>query len=169
MILSFYGDGKGKTTAALGIALRSSGYGKKILLAQFIKGTWKTGEDDALRKIPKLEHKKFGLGFVGIPGDKTPFADHQKAAQGGLDYVKKNVDRFDLIILDEIFGAVKARLLIEQDVVDLIGLIKPNTHLVMTGRPKISGLLALSDLISEIRNIKHPFDEGKLAEEGIDY
>ena len=168
MIISYYGDGKGKTTAALGLVLRASGYKKKILFAQFIKGEFKTGEDEALKEIKGLARKKFGLGFVGIGGDTKRPDEHKAAAQKGLKYVSKNLDNFEVIVLDEIFGAVKGKLLCSEDVLKLLAKSK-EIDFVLTGRPKIDELLAVSDLVSEIKKVKHPFDNGLTAKRGIDY
>jgi len=168
MIISYYGKGKGKTTAALGSALRASGYGKKILFVQFIKGDFPTGEDEALAKISNLTHKKFGLGFVGILGDERKLAEHQEAAQGGMRFVMENAENFDIVILDEVFGAIKGKLLDENSVIALLKAIK-NQDLIMTGRPKISDLLNCSDLVTEMKQIKHPFETGTQAKKGIDF
>lgn len=169
MILSFYGEGKGKTSAALGTALRASGYDKRILFAQFIKGDWPTGEDKALKNIKGLVHKKFGLGFVGILNDDKALKIHVEAAQKGLDFVKQNAKKYDLVILDEIFGTVQGKLLPLPAVLEFVKSMPKKTDIIMTGRPEIKDLLEISDLVSEIRNVKHPFDKGKLARKGIDY
>lgn len=168
MIISYYGDGKGKTTAALGLALRGSGYEKKILFAQFIKSPQsKTGEDKALKKIKFLEHKKFGLGFIGIKGDQKKFSEHRLAAQKGLEYVNSSIESFDFIILDEIFGAIKGDLINSEQVLSLVRNSKK--IFVLTGRPAISSILKVSDLVTHMKNIKHPFDNGSLASEAVDY
>lgn len=168
MIISYYGDGKGKTTAALGLALRASGYEKKILFAQFIKSPQSTtGEDRALKKIKFLEHKKFGLGFIGIKGDQRKFSEHSSAAQKGLEYVNSSIDAFDIVILDEIFGAIKGNLISSEQVLSMIKNSKK--IVVLTGRPAIDSILKVSDLVTHMQNIKHPFDSGSLAAEAVDY
>jgi len=170
MIIIYYGNGKGKTTAALGLALRASGYKKKILFVQFIKSPKSiTGEDKSLKKIPHLVHKKFGLGFVGILGDRQALNAHRKSAESGLKFIKSNLPKFDLIICDEILGAIKGKLIEISDVVELIFTIEKSQHLVLTGRPKFKKLIDLSDLVTEVKEIKHPYRQGKIAVCGIDY
>jgi cob(I)alamin adenosyltransferase len=169
MIICYYGNGKGKTTAALGLALRASGYNKKILFAQFIKGSLQSGEDKALKKFKNITHKKFGLGFVGIKGDNRKLSEHRAAAQKGLKYIQKNGRKFDIIVLDEVFGAVKGRLIEESEIIDIIKNCSPKTHLIFTGSPKIQQILDYCDLMSEMKNIKHPYQKGQLAQKGIDF
>ncbi len=170
MIITYYGDGKGKTTAALGLVLRASGYGKKVLFAQFIKSPKSiTGEDKALKKIKNLTQKKFGLGFVGLFRDSHKISSHIQAAQKGLNYVKSNMSRFDIIVCDEIIGAIKGGLIKVKEVEDLVKSFDSSKHLILTGRPKYKRLIDLSDLVSEVKEVKHPYRKGKLAIPGIDY
>lgn len=168
VIISYYGDGKGKTTAALGLILRASGYDQKILFVQFIKGEFETGEDEALGKIKNLTHKKFGLGFVGIMGDDRDHDEHKNAAIGGLRYVLDHLDSFDIVVLDEVFGAVHGGLIGLSEVLDLVKRCD-KIDLVMTGRPKIDELINVSDLVTQMKSVKHPFDRGHAAKRGIDY
>lgn len=170
MIISIFGEGKGKTTAALGIILRASGYQKKILFAQFIKGDWVAGEDIALDNVDLVTHKKFGLGFVGIKNDKLPLYKHIESAENGLKYIDENYNNFEIIILDEVFGAIKGGLLQLYDVIALLKKIdKKKIDIVATGRPRIKEIIEISDLVSKIENIKHPFDKGVEATKAIDY
>lgn len=170
MIITYYGNGKGKTTAALGLVLRASGYNKRILVGQFVKSPQSvTGEDKALKLIPNLKHKKFGLGFVGIYSDKKLLKEHQEAAQKGLDYLGKNLDKFDVIVADELLGAIKGGLVSIAEVVDLIKSFPTDKDLVLTGRPKYQKIISLSDLVTEMAEVKHPFKRGKMAKEGIDF
>ena len=170
MIIIYYGNGKGKTTAALGMALRASGYNKKILFAQFIKSPKSlTGEDKALKKIPNLVHKKFGLGFVGLLKDSHSLEEHRVAAEQALTYVEENLEKFDMIVCDEILGAIKGKLIKISEVKKLISSLENNQHLVLTGRPKYKELIDLADLVTETKEIKHPFNERRTAIQGIDY
>lgn len=170
MIITYYGDGKGKTTAALGLALRSSGYRKKILFAQFVKSPKSlTGEGKALKKIKGLVHKKFGLGFIGLYDDSKPLEEHRKAARKGLEFVLDMRNKFELIVLDEVLGAIKGNLLKMDEVADLIKDFPKDKDLVLTGRPRFKKIIELSDLVSEMREIKHPFRRGKMAKKGVDY
>ncbi len=170
MIITYYGNGKGKTTAALGLSLRASGYNRKILLAQFVKSPKSiTGEDKALREIAGLTHKKFGLGFVGLYSDKISPKEHREAAQKGMQYLLENLNKFDVIIADEIIGSIKGGLIDMSQVVELIKQLPAEKDLILTGRPKYLRLIGLSDLVTEMKEIKHPFRRGKMAKEGIDY
>ena len=168
MILTFYGKGKGKTSAALGLALRASGHGKKVLFCQFIKGDWKTGEDEALKKVKGITHKKCGIGFV-LPSDsEKKRQEHKRANNDGLKFIDKNLAKYDLVVLDEVLYAIKLRLL---DIDEVIAVVKKSkkTDFVLTGRYRFKKIIDVSDLVSEIIKVKHPFDSGKKAKKGIDW
>jgi cob(I)alamin adenosyltransferase len=170
MIIIYYGNGKGKTTAALGLALRASGYKKKILFAQFIKSPKSlTGEDKSLKTIKNLVHKKFGLGFVGLYDDSKPLKDHRKAAEAGFESVKSMIKRFDIVVLDEFLGAIKGNLIDLKSALEFIRNFPKQKDLVLTGRTKYSQIINLADLVSEVKEVKHPFKKGKMAKEGIDF
>jgi cob(I)alamin adenosyltransferase len=152
------GSGKGKTTAALGVVLRASGYGHKVLIVQFIKGNWRYGEMDALATLGNVELMRVGKGFVGILGDKLPFAEHQAAAQAGLAEARAKIvgGAYDLVVLDEINNAVYMGLVALDDVLDLVAGRPSQTSIILTGRYAHPRLLALADLVTEMRDIKHP-------------
>jgi len=171
MIISYFGDGKGKTTAALGLALRAAGHGKKAKIIQFIKGDWESGEELAVKKIPGLVLEKYGLGFIGFGCDRHPLRDHRRAAQRGLLAAKQaiNSQKYFVVILDEIFGAIEARVITKKQVLDLLKNKPSQVSLVLTGRKKIKEIIARCDLVSEIKKIKHPFDRGIKAIKGLDY
>ncbi len=178
MVYLFFGDGKGKTTASLGQALRSVGEGKRVLMIQFIKGPWKSGEDFFLPKfkIPKSKFQllKMGKGFVGILGDKLPRAEHEKAAQEALDKAWQEIKskKWDMLILDEVNVAVELKLIPLKSVVDFVKKVKklkPEKHLILTGFAPHKPLIKLADLVTEVKMIKHPYYKGKLAEKGLDY
>jgi len=170
LIVSYFGDGKGKTTAALGVALRASGHKKKILIIQFIKGNWRSGEERGIKPLKEIEMIKTGLGFVGIEGDCKDIALHRKAAAKGLQLAEKALlKKYDVIILDEIFGAVRGGLIKESDIIELLNKKSENLHLILTGTPRINSIIRKSDLVTQMKKIKHPYDKGQLAIEGIDY
>jgi len=152
------GNGKGKTTAALGVVLRASGYGHKILIVQFIKGSWRYGEMDALARFDNVELLRVGKGFVGILGDKLPFSEHQAAACAGLAEARKKImaGEYDLVVLDEINNAVYMDLVPLDDVLDLVENRPAKTSLILTGRYAHPRLIALAGLVTEMRDIKHP-------------
>jgi cob(I)alamin adenosyltransferase len=171
LVLVFTGNGKGKTTAALGTALRAIGYGHRVAIIQFIKGTWRYGEMDALERIPEIELHRSGAGFYKIMGDNLPDEVHRQAARDGLELAREKLrsGRYRLVILDEINNAVHTGLL---DVRDVLGLIddKPDgVDLILTGRDAAPEVQERADLVTEMREIKHPFQKGILARKGIDY
>lgn len=172
LVVIHTGDGKGKTTAALGIAVRAAGYKMKVLILQFVKGSWKYGEMNGVKMLaPYVEMKQLGKGFVGIIDDKLPFEEHVKKAEEALaeakEWILKNEHR--IIILDEINVALGLRLLKVEDVLNLIKSKPPEMHLVLTGRNAPPELIEAADMVTEMKEIKHPFRKGILAQRGIDF
>src|SRR3989344_5837711 len=157
MLIVFTGNGKGKTTAALGQAMRSLGRGRNVLVIQFIKGPWRSGEDEFVTKIKnqkekikiadeklldglenfyEFDIKKTGLGFVGILGDKLPKEEHAKAAKEALVLFKTEMQsgKWYLIILDEINVAVSLGLLTKDEVLDAVKNLPDEKFVIFTGR-----------------------------------
>ena len=168
------GDGKGKTTAALGLALRAFGAGLKVLILQFIKGGQSYGELDAIKlleKIPdfqgKIQIKQCGLGFTS----KGDFSEHKKFAQETLKLAEKEIlsEEWDLIILDEINYAVKFNLITETELFEVIKKRPQKLHLLLTGRDALPKLIEIADLVTEMKLIKHPFQKGIKAQRGIEF
>src|SRR3989338_4524888 len=123
MLYIFTGNGKGKTTAALGQAVRAVGEGKKVLMVQFIKGPWKSGEDFLAKGLePNFKLVKMGKGFVGIMGDTLPREEHEKAAEDALAYVRKEIEsgKWDIVILDEVNNAVSLNLISKEKVLKML-------------------------------------------------
>ena len=151
-VLIFTGDGKGKTTAALGMALRASGHGLRSCVVQFIKGDTSAGEIAAVAASTMIEIHTTGLGFLP-PADDPRFAAHRAAAQAGLRKAAEIVasGRFFMVVLDEICLAVACGLLDEQEVVELVARAAPNTCLVLTGREATPALIDLADTVTEMR------------------
>jgi cob(I)alamin adenosyltransferase len=179
--LVFYGDGKGKTTAAFGVALRAVGRGWKVLMIQYTKmGEWPKGEPmgeihGALRLAPDFEVISTGIGFVNILGDPFTFAEHREAAQKGLAlYQQKAASReYDLIILDEAIGAVAQGQWDLDQLLEVIATKPRELNLLITGHDDakafIDQVVAVADLATEMKKIKHPFDTGHQARKGLDY
>ncbi|MFA6552829.1 MAG: cob(I)yrinic acid a,c-diamide adenosyltransferase [Patescibacteria group bacterium] len=168
----YTGNGKGKTTAALGLALRAISYRKKVLMVQFIKGPWRSGELDIVKKLaPFLEILALGEGFVKILGDRKPLRVHQQAAQRALRVARRSVQsgRYGVVILDEIHVAIKERLVTAQSVMSLIKGKPAHVELVLTGRQAPAKIIQLADYVSDIQMVKHPFTKGILARPSIDY
>lgn len=169
-VLLFTGDGKGKTTAALGMVMRASGHGLRSLVLQFVKSDATTGEIEACRNLPGVSILQTGLGFV--PAAAAPeFAEHAHAAARGLKLAEDAVasGSYDLIVLDEICNAVARGLLDESRVISLVGRAKPHIRLVMTGRGATPGLAACADTVTEMRLVRHGLDDGIRAQEGVEY
>lgn len=171
MVVVYTGDGKGKTTAALGLALRAAGHGMKVLIIQFIKSYKRYGELKFVKKYDcGIEIKTMGKGYVGIKGDLHPFEEHVKAAKKTLEFAKQQIlsKKYDIIVLDEINIALDKKLLAVKDVTNLIKQKPPELHLVLTGRGAPRKLIQLADLVSEVKDIKHPFKKGIPAQKGIE-
>ena len=179
MILLFTGDGNGKTTASLGQMMRVLGRGKKALMIQFIKGPWRSGEDEFAEKmgIPedKFQIKKMGLGFVGILGDKLPKEEHAAAARKALEYFTEEAAKnppdggWHLIVLDEINVAVSLGLLSAEEVLRAIRDYPENRILMLTGRGAPQELLDAADLVTETRDVKHPYMQGERAKFTVEF
>ena len=175
MIIVFTGNGKGKTTASLGQMVRVAGRGKKALMIQFIKGPWRSGEDefsDALQASGfRFQVKKMGLGFVGILGDQLPREKHVEAAEQALAYFKEEVAKnaWQLIILDEVNVAVSIGLLTAQAVLEAIKDFPDERLLIMSGRGAPQEFIDRADLATEMREIKHPFNDKKFAKIGVEF
>ena len=152
------GNGKGKTTSALGVVLRASGYGQRILIVQFIKGSWHYGEMDALARFDNVDLMRVGKGFVGILDDKLPFAEHQAAARAGLAEARAKImsGQYNLVVLDEINNAVHMDLLAIDDVIDLVQSRPAATSIILTGRHAHPRLIDVADYVTEMRDVKHP-------------
>lgn len=173
MLYIFTGNGKGKTTAALGSALRAVGEGKKVLMVQFIKGPWKSGEDEAYKKLePDFLLVKMGKGFVGILGDSLPREEHERAAENALEFAKSEVasKKWNIVILDEVNNALALSLVSKEKVLAFVDFAKNNIeHLILTGRDAPQELIDQADLVTEMRDIKHPYYEGKKGKRGLEY
>lgn len=172
LTIVYTGKGKGKTTAALGIALRAAGYKKKICMIQFIKGSWHYGEMDSSKKLePEFEIIAVGKGFVGIIDDKSSKEDHKKIAKEAVKISNEKIHsgNYDIIILDEINYAVNLELISVDDVLNLIKSKPPEMDLVLTGNYAKDEIIEVSDLVTEMREIKHPFQRGIKAKKGIDF
>ncbi|MCS7116514.1 MAG: cob(I)yrinic acid a,c-diamide adenosyltransferase [Nitrososphaerota archaeon] len=170
-VIVYTGDGKGKTTAALGLALRAIGHDLKVLMIQFIKGRWNYGElKSAKRLSPNFEIVTMGRGYVR-KDDKVEFEKHKVAAKEALEFSKEKLisGKYDVVILDEINYAQNLQLISVEDILDLIRSKPPSITLVLTGNYAHPSILEVADLVTEMRMIKHPYQRGIKGEKGIDY
>jgi len=169
MLHIYTGDGKGKTTAALGQALRACGHGWKVIMLQFMKGDIEYGEVKIAPEIPNFEIRQFGLPTFVERGN--PGAEDLKLAREGFQFASEIVKsgKYDMVILDELNVALDFGLIALADVNALLDMIPDNLMLIITGRYAHPDILARADLISEVKEIKHPYMKGILAKEGIDY
>ncbi len=183
LTIIYIGDGKGKTTAAVGMIVRALGHGWRVAFLQFMKEEkWPSGERDFFRSFVSLRGategsdvaisiETVGQGFVGIMGDKKERDTHRLAAEAGY---KKTLDLLtlkqnDLVVLDEILSAVDEGLLTEEQILELIAKKPEDTTLVMTGHKHYPRIFEKADLVTEMKKLKHPFDSGYIAKKGVDF
>ncbi len=189
MLIIFTGNGKGKTTAALGQAARMVGRGKRVLMIQWIKGPWKSGEDfvsifpkenrndpelvEGSRRESRGEFRlvKKGLGFVGILGDTLPREAHEKAAQDAFALAKKEMrlGGWDLVICDELNVALSLNLLKLDDVLAWLAIVPKEKFILSTGRGAPQALIDAAHLVTEMKELKHPFNDGTLAKIAVEF
>lgn len=166
----YTGNGKGKTTASLGLAMRAVGHGHKVIMLQFMKGSDNYGElTTAAKYLPGLTIEQYGL---------ETFVSRENLSPGDIEMARKGVERarevlagggYDLVILDEINVALDYKLIQLEQVMDLINLKPPNVELVFTGRYAHEKIIEAADLVTEVNLVKHPFYQGVEAREGIEY
>jgi len=172
LVIVYTGDGKGKTTAALGMALRATGYSMKVCMIQFIKGSWFYGELKSCKLLaPNFRIIPAGKGFIGTVDDDKPISQHIAAAREALRASKKIISSgsYDVVILDEINYAINLKLIGLAEVLGLIRKRPLHVSLVLTGRRAPQQLIDVADLVTEMRKIKHPYDKGMTARKGIDF
>jgi cob(I)alamin adenosyltransferase len=172
LVVVITGYGKGKTTSALGIVLRSVGHGLRVCVIQFMKGDMYAGEIDALKKLaPNVEHHLTGKGFCGIQGNPYPHSEHRANAQDAIKLAKQKLlsGQFDVVVCDEINNALKLKLVDLPQVMDLIKSKPALLHLVLTGRDAHPDVIEAADTVSEVTEIKHAYRQGIEPQKGIDY
>ena len=168
-ILVITGDGKGKTTSAIGLAVRASGHDINTAVIQFVKRS-ETGETEPLEKIGNISFTHTGLGF--LPEEANPeFEKHKAAAAKGLALAAQTIasEQYGMVILDEICFAVSRNLLDEKEVLAIVAKARPDQCIVLTGRDAGQGLIDIADTVSEITCVKHGLDSGIQAQKGIEF
>lgn len=172
LILVNTGDGKGKSTAAFGMALRAVGQGMRVLVVQFIKGTWRTGEQRAARWLPGLEWYRGGYGFVRFRPSRRTEDEHAARARQTWDFARGRVagDVYDLLVLDEINVAMRLGFINPPEVAEWLVSGKPRRlHVVLTGRGAPAEIVGLADTVTEMTPVKHAYQRGVGATKGIEY
>ncbi len=168
LVAVFTGNGKGKTTAALGLLVRAAGHNHRICMIQFIKGSWKCGEQTSVKTLNNVELHTMGKGFTW----KSDNIDEDiKLARNAWTFAREKINsgRYDLIILDELTYLVKYNMVSEQDIVACLQEKPDFTHVVITGRDASEQLIATADLVTEMNNVKHPYTKGVKAQAGFEF
>lgn len=162
------GDGKGKTTAAIGTAFRALGHGMRVTVIQFIKGKWSTGERKLGEQTENLVWLAMGNGCMLQSADRSK--DHD-AARSAWDKAREflNDEELDLLILDEILYAINLDFVSIPEVVAALEIRRPSLHVILTGRLAPPELVEIADLVTEMRSVKHPFEQGERGRLGLDF
>ncbi|WP_456387415.1 cob(I)yrinic acid a,c-diamide adenosyltransferase [Desulfolithobacter sp.] len=169
LFLLFTGNGKGKTTAALGLAMRALGHGQRVAMIQFIKGSWKYGELEAAKCFEGLlDFHVMGRGFTWKSDDLNKDIALAREAWAFACQILA-AGRHQLVILDELTYLITYDMLDEDEVVRTLAARPGSMHVVVTGRGATDGLIEAADLVTEMREIKHPYHQGVRAQEGIEF
>jgi len=169
LVQVYTGDGKGKTSAAFGLALRAVGRGFKVYIIQFIKGGFDYGELYIVEKIPNLKLASFGRGrFVT---EVPPSEEDSKLAREALELAKKVVKsgEYDVVVLDEVNVALNLKMISLGEVIDLIKNKPKHVELILTGRYAPVQIIDAADLVTEMREVKHPYAQGVPPRKGIEF
>jgi cob(I)alamin adenosyltransferase len=169
LVQIFTGDGKGKTSAALGTVVRALGRGLRVCIVVFMKGDYPYSEWKFLSTIEGVKIARFGFTGFTNPNDVKP--EEKEQAEKALAFAREAMlsGDYDVMVLDEVIVASAWKLIDVEDVVSLIKARPPNVELVMTGREAGERLIELADMVSECRKVKHPYDKGIKARRGIDF
>jgi cob(I)alamin adenosyltransferase len=172
LIVVYTGPGKGKTTAALGTAFRAVGQGMRVLMVQFIKGSWHYGELDTAELLgeERIKILPMGRGFVKV-GVEKPDPEDVRLVEAAWRFGSEQIlaGGYDLVILDEINYAISYKMLDAEQVAEVLKRKPENVHVILTGRNAHPALIEAADLVTEMREVKHPYQQGIPAQRGIDY
>jgi len=171
LIIVNTGPGKGKTTAAMGTALRAVGNGMKVLMLQFLKGSWHYGELDAVKAFgDNFVMKQMGRGFVKVGGAETDPEDVRMVENAWKEAEQAIMSgQWDLVILDEINYAISYKMLDPAMVVEALKRKPEQVHVILTGRNAHPTIIELADTVTEMKQVKHAYEKGVLAQRGIEY
>jgi len=171
LIIVNTGPGKGKTTAAMGTALRAVGQGMRVLMLQFLKGSWHYGELDAVQAFgDKFIMKQMGRGFVKV-GTEKPDPEDVRMVEEAWGEAERAIlsGNWDLVILDEINYAISYGMLDPAKVVESLKKRPELVHVILTGRNAHPAIVDLADTVTEMRQVKHAYEKGVMAQRGIEY
>jgi cob(I)alamin adenosyltransferase len=171
LVLINTGPGKGKTTAAMGTALRAVGNGMKVLMLQFLKGSWHYGELDAVKAFgDNFVLKQMGRGFVKVGGAETDPED-VRLVEAAWDEAREAIlsGEWDMVVLDEINYAIGYGMLDPAKVAETLKARPEMVHVILTGRNAHPSLVEIADTVTEMRQVKHAYEGGVLAQRGIEY
>jgi cob(I)alamin adenosyltransferase len=171
LILINTGPGKGKTTAALGTAFRAAGNGMRVLILQFLKGSWHYGELDSAEKLGEdFVIKQLGRGFVKVGGAETDPEDLRMVEEAWTEASSAILSGdWDLVVLDEINYAIGYKMLGPEKVAEVLRQKPEMVHVILTGRNAHPLLVELADTVTEMREVKHAYEKGILAQRGIEF
>ncbi len=167
------GDGKGKSSSAFGVAIRAAGHGQRVGLVQFIKGDWKTGEQNAIKRFPEVDHVVSGDGFTWDTQDR----EHDvQSARAGWEAAKRMIASgdahgkpYDVVILDELNNAISYGYLPIAEIATTLQQKPQELSIVITGRDAKPELIAIADTVTEMRLVKHAYDAGIKARRGVEF
>jgi cob(I)alamin adenosyltransferase len=171
LIIVNTGPGKGKTTAAMGTALRAVGQGMRVLMLQFLKGSWHYGELDAVKAFgDKFVMKQLGRGFVKV-GGAEPDPEDLKAVEDAWKESEQAIlgGQWDVVVLDEINYAISYKMLDAERVVEVLKRKPEMVHVILTGRNAHPAIVEVADTVTEMRQVKHAYEKGVMAQRGIEY
>jgi cob(I)alamin adenosyltransferase len=171
LIIVNTGPGKGKTTAAMGTALRAVGNGMKVLMLQFLKGSWHYGELDAVKAFgDNFVMKQMGRGFVKVGGAETDPEDIRMVEAAWAEARDAILSgNWDLVILDEINYAISYGMLDPAQVAETLKRKPEQVHVILTGRNAHPTIIELADTVTEMKQVKHAYEKGVMAQRGIEY
>lgn len=172
LLIIYTGPGKGKTSCALGTAFRAVGQGLRVLMVQFIKGSWHYGELDAAKMLgdDKMQIRPMGRGFVKVGGADTDPED-VRLCEEAWEWAREQIysGQYDLVVLDEINYVISYKMLDAGKVAEALASRPEHVHVICTGRNAHPLLVEKADLVTEMKEVKHPYTKGILAQRGIDY
>ena len=163
------GNGKGKTTAALGLAFRALGHGFRVAFIQFIKGSWKYGELESARQFsPLLDFHVMGKGFTWKSHN---IEKDIEVARQAWDFAKEQIasGKYKLVVLDELTYLIKYGMVEEGEVISVLSNLPEGLHVVVTGRDAPQSLIEIADIVTEMREVKHSYKNGVKAQKGIEF